>query len=120
MRTSPERGSDIGESEHDVESPKLFELNTDEHYLAEKLAVEEHLGKAPRDVEECHQRNTGPLKSHVLQLEWDGYDRLWTSPLAVVHHTAFVSSVTHNSVVGFVPCTSAPLHAYTVFCMPPK
>ncbi|GFT22905.1 hypothetical protein TNCV_1857241 [Trichonephila clavipes] len=61
--------STICEFEHDVESLELFELKTNEPYLAEKLPLEEHLGKAPSGVEECHQHNTGSLKSHILQLE---------------------------------------------------
>ncbi|GBM90246.1 hypothetical protein AVEN_67735-1 [Araneus ventricosus] len=41
-----------------------------------KLPLEDHLGKVPRGVEECHQHNAGPLRFHVSQLECTGLHRL--------------------------------------------
>ncbi|GBN81351.1 hypothetical protein AVEN_229843-1 [Araneus ventricosus] len=68
-KTSPGSGPTMEESEHDVGSLEELELYADEHYLAGKVPLEDHLGKVPRGVEECHQHNAGPLRFHVPQLE---------------------------------------------------
>ncbi|GFX81053.1 uncharacterized protein TNCV_1910461 [Trichonephila clavipes] len=64
------------ESENDVGSLEKHMLYADEHYLAGKLPLRDHLGKVLHGVEEYHQRNVGPLRFHVLQLKWTGYHRL--------------------------------------------
>ncbi|GBN92399.1 hypothetical protein AVEN_14431-1 [Araneus ventricosus] len=45
QETSPRSGLAMEESEHDVGSLEQLELYADEHYLAVKLALEDHLGK---------------------------------------------------------------------------
>ncbi|GFX78186.1 uncharacterized protein TNCV_5135331 [Trichonephila clavipes] len=65
------------ESENDVGSLEQLLLYADEHYLAGKLPLENHLGKVLRGVEEYHQRNVGPLRFHASQLKWTSYHRLW-------------------------------------------
>ncbi|GFS55880.1 15-hydroxyprostaglandin dehydrogenase [Trichonephila clavipes] len=52
-------------SENDVGSLEQFLLYADEHYLAEKLPLGDHLGKIIHGVEEYHQRNIGPLRFHA-------------------------------------------------------
>ncbi|GFX32775.1 uncharacterized protein TNCV_889131 [Trichonephila clavipes] len=70
------------ETENDVGSPEQLLLYADEHYLAGKLPLGDHLGKVLHGVEEYHQRNVGPLRFHASQLKWIGYLRLWPpSPL---------------------------------------
>ncbi|GFT22476.1 uncharacterized protein TNCV_3274401 [Trichonephila clavipes] len=69
--------SAMEESENDVESLEQLMLYADEHYLAGKLPLGEHLGKVLNGVEEYHQRNVGPLRFHASQLKWIGYHRLW-------------------------------------------
>ncbi|GFU57239.1 uncharacterized protein TNCV_3634291 [Trichonephila clavipes] len=70
-------GQAMEESENDVGSLEQLLLYTDEHYLAGKLPLEDHLGKVLHGVEEYHQRNVGPLRLHASQLKWTGYHRLW-------------------------------------------
>ncbi|GFX60181.1 uncharacterized protein TNCV_4533411 [Trichonephila clavipes] len=70
-------GPAMEESENDVGSPEQLLLYADEHYLAGKLPLGDHLGKVPHGVEEYHQRNVGPLRFHASQLKWTGYHRLW-------------------------------------------
>ncbi|GFU29777.1 uncharacterized protein TNCV_4745971 [Trichonephila clavipes] len=65
------------ESENDVGSLEQLLLYADEHYLAGKLPLGDHLGKVLHGVEEYHQRNVGPLRFHASQLKWTGYHRLW-------------------------------------------
>ncbi|GFU54263.1 15-hydroxyprostaglandin dehydrogenase [Trichonephila clavipes] len=64
-------------SENDVGSPEQLLLYADEHYLAGKLPLGDHLGKVLHGVEGYHQRNVGPLRFNVSQLKWTGYHRLW-------------------------------------------
>ncbi|GFS63541.1 15-hydroxyprostaglandin dehydrogenase [Trichonephila clavipes] len=45
------------ESEKDVESLEQLLLYADEHYLARKLPLADHLGKDLHGIEEYHQRN---------------------------------------------------------------
>ncbi|GFU04695.1 15-hydroxyprostaglandin dehydrogenase [Trichonephila clavipes] len=47
------------ESEKDVGSLEQLLLYADEHYLAGKLPLGDHLGKVLHRVEEYHQRNVG-------------------------------------------------------------
>ncbi|GFU70083.1 15-hydroxyprostaglandin dehydrogenase [Trichonephila clavipes] len=58
------RGSGPGmeESKNDVGSLEQLLLYADEHYLAGKLPLGDHLGKVLHGVEEFHQRNVGPLR----------------------------------------------------------
>ncbi|GFX70384.1 uncharacterized protein TNCV_249061 [Trichonephila clavipes] len=70
-------GPAMEESENDVGSLEQLLLYADEHYLAGKLPLGDHLGKVPHGVEEFHQRNVGPLSFHASQLKWTGYHRLW-------------------------------------------
>ncbi|GFU84704.1 uncharacterized protein TNCV_2126451 [Trichonephila clavipes] len=65
-------------SENDVKSLEQLLLYADEHYLAGKLPLGDHLGKVLHGVEEYHQRNVGPLRFHASQLKWTGYHRLWS------------------------------------------
>ncbi|GFS79121.1 uncharacterized protein TNCV_4408431 [Trichonephila clavipes] len=73
------RGSGLAmeESENDVGSLEQLLRYADEHYLAGKLPLEDHLGKVLHGVEEYHQRNVGPLRFHASHLKWSGYHRLW-------------------------------------------
>ncbi|GFX70867.1 15-hydroxyprostaglandin dehydrogenase [Trichonephila clavipes] len=57
------------ESENDVGSLEQFMLCADDHYLAGKLPLGDHLGKVLHGVEEYHQRNIVPLRFHVSQLK---------------------------------------------------
>ncbi|GFX28495.1 uncharacterized protein TNCV_1153041 [Trichonephila clavipes] len=66
-------------SENDVGSLEQLLLYADEHYLARKLPLGDHLGKVLHGIEEYHQRNIGPLRFHASQLKWTGYHRLWPS-----------------------------------------
>ncbi|GFV92988.1 uncharacterized protein TNCV_3427001 [Trichonephila clavipes] len=70
-------GQVMEESENDVGNLEQLLLYADEHYLAEKLPLADHLGKVLHGVEEYHQRNVGPLRFHASQLKWTGYHRLW-------------------------------------------
>ncbi|GFY01167.1 15-hydroxyprostaglandin dehydrogenase [Trichonephila clavipes] len=72
------RGSGLAmeESENDVRSLEQLLLYADEHYLAGKLPLGDHLGKVLHGVEEYHQRNVGPLRFHTSQLKWTGYHGL--------------------------------------------
>ncbi|GFU55062.1 uncharacterized protein TNCV_425691 [Trichonephila clavipes] len=58
-------GPAMEESENDVRSLEQLLLYADEHYLAGKLPLGDHLEKVLHGVEEYHQRNIGPL-SRVL------------------------------------------------------
>ncbi|GFV85796.1 15-hydroxyprostaglandin dehydrogenase [Trichonephila clavipes] len=69
-------GPAMEESENDVGSLEQLLLYADEHYLAGKLPLGDHLGKVLHGVEEYHQRNVGPLRFHASQLMWSGYHRL--------------------------------------------
>ncbi|GFT61222.1 uncharacterized protein TNCV_1613761 [Trichonephila clavipes] len=73
------RGSEpaMEESENDVGSLEQLLLYADEHYLAGKLPLGDHLGKVLHGVEEYHQHNVGPLRFHTSQLKWTDYHRLW-------------------------------------------
>ncbi|GFX07308.1 15-hydroxyprostaglandin dehydrogenase [Trichonephila clavipes] len=50
-------GPAMKESENDVGSLEQLLLYADEHYLAGKLHLGDHLGKVLHVVEEYHQRN---------------------------------------------------------------
>ncbi|GFW14563.1 uncharacterized protein TNCV_2358871 [Trichonephila clavipes] len=67
----------VEESENDVGSLEQLLLYVDEHYLAGKLPLRDHLEKVLHGVEEYHQRNVGPLRFHASQLKWTGYPKLW-------------------------------------------
>ncbi|GFX52482.1 uncharacterized protein TNCV_4324981 [Trichonephila clavipes] len=69
-------GPAMEESENDVGRLEQLLLYADEHYLAGKLLLGEHLGKVLHGVEEYHQRNVGPLRFHASQLKWTGYHKL--------------------------------------------
>ncbi|GFT27721.1 15-hydroxyprostaglandin dehydrogenase [Trichonephila clavipes] len=58
-------GPAMEESENDVGSLEQLLLYADEHYLAGKLPLEDHLLKVLHGVKEYHQRNVGPLKFHA-------------------------------------------------------
>ncbi|GFV70335.1 uncharacterized protein TNCV_4797541 [Trichonephila clavipes] len=75
--TNQGSGSAMEEFENDVGSLEKLLLYADEHYLAGKLPLEDHLGKVLHGVEEYHQRNVVPLRFHASQLKWTGYHRLW-------------------------------------------
>ncbi|GFW31619.1 uncharacterized protein TNCV_4682921 [Trichonephila clavipes] len=75
--TNQGSGLAMEESENVVGSLDQLFLYADEHYLAGKLPLGHHLGNVPHGVEECHQRNVGPLRFHASQLKWTGYHRLW-------------------------------------------
>ncbi|GFX95002.1 15-hydroxyprostaglandin dehydrogenase [Trichonephila clavipes] len=98
-------------SENDVGSLEQLLLYADEHYLAEKLPLGEHLGKVIHGVEEYHQRNVGPFRFHASQLKWTGYHRLWPPrPLHQLYGQCDVEECGWN-------CTahqgaSTPVHAY--------
>ncbi|GFS79261.1 uncharacterized protein TNCV_4409281 [Trichonephila clavipes] len=70
-------GPDMEESENDVESLEQLLLYADEHYLAGKLPLGDHLGNVLHGVEEYHEQNVGPLRFHGSQLKCTGYHRLW-------------------------------------------
>ncbi|GFT67447.1 uncharacterized protein TNCV_2360601 [Trichonephila clavipes] len=70
-------GPAMEESENDVGSLEQLLLYADEHYLAGKLPLGDHLGKVLHGVKEYHQRNVGPLRFHASQLKGIGYHRLW-------------------------------------------
>ncbi|GFY04751.1 15-hydroxyprostaglandin dehydrogenase [Trichonephila clavipes] len=55
-------GPTIEESENDVGSFEQLLLYADEHYLAGKLLLGDHLGKVLHGVEEYHQRSVDPLR----------------------------------------------------------
>ncbi|GFW51356.1 uncharacterized protein TNCV_3254851 [Trichonephila clavipes] len=65
------------ESENDVESLEQLLLYKDEHSLAGKLPLGDHLGKVLHGDEVYHQRNVSPLRFHASQLKWTGYHRIW-------------------------------------------
>ncbi|GFY14300.1 hypothetical protein TNCV_1020651 [Trichonephila clavipes] len=53
-------------SENDVGSLEQLLLYADEHYLAGKLPLGDHLGKVLHGVEEYHQSNVGPLRENTM------------------------------------------------------
>ncbi|GFU22340.1 15-hydroxyprostaglandin dehydrogenase [Trichonephila clavipes] len=69
-------GSAMEETENDVRILEQLLLYADEHYLAGKLPLGDHLGKVLHGVEEYHQRNVGLLRFNASQLKWTGYHRL--------------------------------------------
>ncbi|GFU70084.1 15-hydroxyprostaglandin dehydrogenase [Trichonephila clavipes] len=69
-------GPAMEESKNDVGSLEQLLLYADEHYLAGKLPLGDHLGKVLHGVEEYHQRNVGSLRFPASQLKWTGYHRL--------------------------------------------
>ncbi|GFX08097.1 15-hydroxyprostaglandin dehydrogenase [Trichonephila clavipes] len=69
-------GAVMEESENDVGSLEQLLLYADEHYLAGKLPLGDHLGKVLHGVAEYHQRNVGTLRFPTSQLKWTGYHRL--------------------------------------------
>ncbi|GFT47057.1 15-hydroxyprostaglandin dehydrogenase [Trichonephila clavipes] len=54
--TNRGRGPTMEKSKNDVGSLELLLLYADEHYLAGKLPLGDHLGKVLHGVEEYHQR----------------------------------------------------------------
>ncbi|GFX99464.1 uncharacterized protein TNCV_1081081 [Trichonephila clavipes] len=106
---SGERASH-GRSENDVGSLEQLLLYADEHYLAGKLPLGDHLGKVLHEVEEYHQRDVGPLRFHALQLKWTGNHRLWpqtiTPPVRAVRpRTVWGNCNAHQGA-------STPVHSY--------
>ncbi|GFY21659.1 uncharacterized protein TNCV_1168041 [Trichonephila clavipes] len=77
LGTNRGSGPVMEECENDVGSLEQLLLYADEHYLAGKLPLEDHLGKVLHGVKEYHQRNVGLLRFHASQLKWSGYHRLW-------------------------------------------
>ncbi|GFX80803.1 15-hydroxyprostaglandin dehydrogenase [Trichonephila clavipes] len=75
--TNQGSGPAMEESENDVGSLEQLLLYADEHYLAGKLPLGDHLGKVLHGVKEYHQRNVGPLRVYASQLKWIGYHRIW-------------------------------------------
>ncbi|GFY01048.1 15-hydroxyprostaglandin dehydrogenase [Trichonephila clavipes] len=67
VKNGTNRGSGLAmeESENDVGSFQQLLLYADEHYLAGKLPLGDHLGKVLHGVEEYHQRNVRPLRFHA-------------------------------------------------------
>ncbi|GFV88092.1 15-hydroxyprostaglandin dehydrogenase [Trichonephila clavipes] len=65
QETNRGSGPAMEESENDVESLEQLLLYADEHYLAGKLILGDHLGKVLHGVEEYHQRNVSPLRFHA-------------------------------------------------------
>ncbi|GFY07250.1 15-hydroxyprostaglandin dehydrogenase [Trichonephila clavipes] len=63
--TNRESRPAMKESENDVGSVEQVLQYVDEHYLAGKLPLGDHLGKVLHGVEEYHQRNVGPLRLHI-------------------------------------------------------
>ncbi|GFW29280.1 uncharacterized protein TNCV_742221 [Trichonephila clavipes] len=70
-------GTVMEESENDVRSFEQLLLYAEEHYLAGKLPLGDHLGKFLHGVKEYHQRNVDPLRFHESQLKWTEYHMLW-------------------------------------------
>ncbi|GBM20887.1 hypothetical protein AVEN_253696-1 [Araneus ventricosus] len=104
------------ESEHDVGCLEQLELYADEHYLAGKLPLEDHVAKVPLGVEKCHKHKAGPLRFHVPQLEWTGLHRLWPPD----HYACCTGSVSPDNVGVIVPFTREPLLPYAVIICPQK
>ncbi|GFV21747.1 transposable element Tc3 transposase [Trichonephila clavipes] len=89
-------------------------LYADEHYLAGKLPLGNHLGKVLHGVKEYHQRNVVPLRFHASELKWTGYHRLWLPrPLQELCGQSDV-----EQCGGILPLTRAPPHPYTVIICP--
>ncbi|GFY23538.1 uncharacterized protein TNCV_1038371 [Trichonephila clavipes] len=103
-------GPAIEESENDVGSIEQLLLYADEHYLAGKLPLGDHLGKVLHGVEEYHQRNVSPLRFRASQLKWTGYHRLW--PPRQLHQLCGQCDV--EQCRGKLYRTRAPPHPYTV------
>ncbi|GFV50441.1 uncharacterized protein TNCV_626841 [Trichonephila clavipes] len=112
------RGSGLAmeESENNVGSLEQLLLYADEHYLAGKLPLGDHLRKVLHGVKEYHQRNVGPLRFHASQLKWTGYHRLW--PPRPLHQLCGQCDV--EQCGGIVPLTRAPQHTYTIIILSPK
>ncbi|GFV60821.1 uncharacterized protein TNCV_954411 [Trichonephila clavipes] len=89
--TNRRSGPAMEESEHDVGSLEQLLLYADDHYLAGKLPLGDHLGKVLHGVEEYHQFNVGSLRYRASQLKWTGYHRLCPPP---DHYTSCAGSVT--------------------------
>ncbi|GFW20659.1 uncharacterized protein TNCV_1048821 [Trichonephila clavipes] len=91
-----------------------FLLYADEHYLAGKLPLGDHLGKVLHGVEEYHQRNVGPLRFHASQLKWTGYHRLW--PPRPLHQLCGQCDV--EQCGGIVPPSRVPPHPTRLSSVP--
>ncbi|GFU62083.1 uncharacterized protein TNCV_4893011 [Trichonephila clavipes] len=107
-------GSAMEESENDVGSLKQLLLYVDEHYLAGKMPLGDHLGKVLHGVEEYHQRNVGPLRFPASQLKWTGYYRL--CPPRPLHQLCGQCDV--QQCGGIAPLARAPRHPCTVIICP--
>ncbi|GFS86772.1 15-hydroxyprostaglandin dehydrogenase [Trichonephila clavipes] len=83
-------GPAMDESENYVGSLEQLLLYADEHYLAGKLLLGDHLRKVLHGVKEYYQRNVGSLRFHTSQLTWTGYYRIWPPD----HYTNRTGSVT--------------------------
>ncbi|GFU60066.1 uncharacterized protein TNCV_3312861 [Trichonephila clavipes] len=76
--TNCRSGPAMEESQNDIGSLEQLFLYADQHYLARKLPLGDHVRKVLHGVKAYHQRNVGPLRFHASQLKWTGYHRLWT------------------------------------------
>ncbi|GFY23547.1 uncharacterized protein TNCV_1038461 [Trichonephila clavipes] len=112
--TNRRSGPAMDESENDVESLEQLLLYVDEHYLAGKLPLGDHLGKVLHGVEEYHQLNAGRLRFHASQLKWTGYHRL--CPPRPLHQLCGQCDVEQCGRI--VPLTREPPHPYTVIICP--
>ncbi|GFV40316.1 uncharacterized protein TNCV_4900351 [Trichonephila clavipes] len=88
--TNQGSGPVMKESENDVGKLEQLLLYADEHYLAGKLPLGDHLGKVLHAFEEYHQRNVATLRFYTSPLKWTGYHRLWPPD----HYTSCAGSVT--------------------------
>ncbi|GFV52257.1 uncharacterized protein TNCV_3778291 [Trichonephila clavipes] len=112
-------GLAIEESENDVGSLEQLLLYADEHYLAGKLPLGDHLGKVLHGVEEYHIPNVGPLRFHASQLKWTGYHRLWPPrPLHQLYGELYRSpGCLHTRTrLSSVPKTNRDSSLNTTFC----
>ncbi|GFU75360.1 15-hydroxyprostaglandin dehydrogenase [Trichonephila clavipes] len=107
------RGLAMEEPEKEVGSLEQLLLYADEHYLAEKVPLGDHLLKILHGVEEYHQSNVGPLRFHASQLNWIAFIGYDPRPLHQLCGQCDVEQCEGN-------CTahqgaSTPVHGYHLF-----
>ncbi|GFV22386.1 15-hydroxyprostaglandin dehydrogenase [Trichonephila clavipes] len=108
-------GPAMEESENDLGSLEQLLLYADEHYLAGKLPLGDHLGKVLHGVEEYHQRKIGPLWFHASKLK---VDRLsYAMPLRPLHH---LCEQCDRTVWGGIVLLTRHLHTRTRLSPVPK
>ncbi|GFW75465.1 uncharacterized protein TNCV_4426481 [Trichonephila clavipes] len=110
-------GSAMEESENDVGSLEQLLLYADDHYLAGKLPLGDHVGKVLHGVEEYHQRYAPQIITPAVRAVWGElycspgclHTRTWLSPVPKINrdsslNTTFCQSGTFHIDLAWHHC----------------